>query len=55
MAQIVEKLNFIQNLPQGVTFNKTGEAERMEELFGNFKYSHANWCFMYLFDSCFII
>lgn len=36
MAQIVAQMNAIKNLPQGVTFNKTGEAERMEELFGNF-------------------
>lgn len=36
MAQIVSQMSSIKNLPQGVTFNKTGEAERMEELFGNF-------------------
>lgn len=36
MAQIVAQMNAIKNLPQGVTFNKTGEAERMEDLFGNF-------------------
>jgi len=36
MAQIVEKMNSIKNLPEGVTLNKTGEAERMDELFGNF-------------------
>lgn len=36
MAQIVAKMDSIKNLPEGVTFNKTGEAERMDELFGNF-------------------